>query len=113
METEGPPVPDMSDLHDHPDAAIRADEGLRAALVDSIQERPSRRLDLEAGAVPPTRVAKAPAQRADDDETVGHRSQLLARRRIGPIILGARRVGLFPLLFPTPAAHAEHQRDGE
>jgi hypothetical protein len=45
-ESEGAPVPDMSDLHDHLDAAIRADEELRAALVEAIQERPSLRVDL-------------------------------------------------------------------
>jgi hypothetical protein len=44
------PVFDMSDFHDHLDAAIRADDELRAALVEAIQERPSLRLDLAEAA---------------------------------------------------------------
>jgi hypothetical protein len=58
-DREGPPVPDMSDLHEHLDAAIRADKEFRAALVEAIQERPSLRLDLADRAVP---TARAPTR---------------------------------------------------
>jgi hypothetical protein len=57
-EHEGPPVPDMSDLHDHLETAIHADKELRAALVEAIQERPSLRLDLADRARRRTLIAR-------------------------------------------------------